>query len=356
MGSDCSRSSQEGSSILARNIRALDTEDAEILFSSIFIGVTETLRRVKTQSGILLDLACTSENTDIEDLAKLPVNVELQEEIHNSFDVSNLLCQAVDAGFEKIIKILRVRSEQTISLPLASFLRYFTLSVLFANEREAISGRAGALLKTIINDHILRFIAAHGERENKILTGGMGSDNLQDKDFAVTDNEILELVLQCSTSDPPEWTEISKIWSLSQEVDMSNVTEDSEVKNKARPATIDEETFLLPSSAILCLKGTSKFLRLIGGIPSMTPDITVSLISYLQTFDFRCRQLILGAGAILSAGLQNISTTNLVVALQAVTFIATVIPYICEFVRRHAPAGRPSANLVGEFDRVRRAF
>ncbi|KAJ8127678.1 hypothetical protein O1611_g5958 [Lasiodiplodia mahajangana] len=356
VGGGRSRPSQERSSILARNIRALDAEDAESLFSSIFIGVTETLRRVKTQSSILLDLACTSGNTDTEDIAKVTATTELQEEIHNSFDVSNLLGHAVDVSFEKIIKILRVRSEQTINLPLASFLRYFTLNLLFANECEAISGRAGTSLKTVVNDHILSYITAYGSRENTILADGMSSDDWQDKDFTAMDNELLELVLQCSTSDPPEWTEMSKIWSLSREGATSNATEDSEVKDKARPATIDEEKFLLPSSAILCLKGISNFLRLIGGIPSMTPDITVSLISYLQTFDSRCRQLILGAGSILSAGLRNISTTNLVVALQAVTFIATIVPYIREFVRRHVPAGRPNSNLVGEFDKVRRAL
>ncbi|KAI1311983.1 putative GARP complex component [Xylaria venustula] len=356
VGGGRSRPSQERSSILARNIRALNAEDAENLFSSIFIGVTETLRRVKTQSSILLGLACTSENTDTEDVAKAPVITELQEEIHNSFDVSDLLGHAVDVGFEKIIKILQVRSKQTINLPLASFLCYFTLNLLFANECEAISGRAGTSLKTVVNDHILSYITAYGDRENKILADGMSSDDWQDKDFTPRDNEILELVLQCSTSDPPEWTEMSKIWSLSREGAMSNVTKDSEVKDKARPATIDEEKFLLPSSAILCLEGISNFLRLIGGIPSMTPDITASLISYLQTFDSRCRQLILGAGSILSAGLRNISTTNLVVALQAVTFVATIVPYIHEFVRRHAPAGRPNANLVGEFDKVRRAL
>ncbi|KAF2965227.1 hypothetical protein GQX73_g8350 [Xylaria multiplex] len=356
VGGGRSRPSQERSSILARNTRALDAEDAESLFSSIFIGITETLRRVKTQSRILLDLACTSENTDTEDLAKTPVTIELQEEIHNSFDVSNLLGYGVDIGFEKIIKILRVRSEQTINLPLASFLRYFTLNLLFANECEAISGRAGTSLKTVVNDHILSYIAAHGDREKKILADGMSSDDWQDKDFTARDNEILKLVLQCSTSDPPEWTEMSKIWSLSREGAMSNVTEDSEVKDKTRPATIDEETFLLPSSAILCLEGISNFLRLIGGIPSMTPDIAVSLISYLQTFDSRCRQLILGAGSILSAGLKNISTTNLAVALQAVTFVATIVPYIREFVRRHAAAGQAKTNLVGEFDKVRRAL
>lgn len=130
----------------------------------------------------------------------------------------------------------------------------------------------------------------------------------------------------------------------------------SMAKSKVRGAFIEGETFLLPHSAILCLKGTSHFLRLMGTIPSMTPDISTSLVSYLQVFDSRSRQLILGAGAMRSAGLKNITTTHLALTSRALSFIAAMIPYVREFVRRHAPAGQPTVDLMGEFDKVRRAF
>ncbi|KAH8677897.1 Vps54-like protein-domain-containing protein [Xylariales sp. PMI_506] len=344
IGGGRNRTNQERSSILARNIRSLDAKDAERLFSTIFIGVIELLRRVKIQSNILLDIVCTVGNTDTE-------------EMQSMFDVPNLLGQVVDVSHEKIKKILQVRSEQTTSLPLDSFLRCFTLNLLYIDECEAISGREGTSLKTGVNGHIQDYIRAHGDMENRTLAQGMSSDTWQDKDFTAEANEILNQILQCGKSDPPEWTELSKIWApLSQEEAELSHTEDIATRDKVRGAIIDEQTFLLPSSAILCLKGTSHFLRLIGGIPSMTPDITMSLISYLQTFDSRCRQLILGAGAMVSVGFRNITTTHLAVALQAVAFIATIIPCIREFVRRHAPTGPPSAKLTGEFDKLQRSF
>lgn len=368
-----SRTNQEKSSVLARNIRALDAEDAERLFSTMFIGVAETLRRLKTQSSVLLDIACAIGNPDTEDPVKSPLiwlpigsqdpaihasRFEIQEEMHVALDLPNFLCQAVDVSYENINKILRVRSEQTTSLPLAHFLRYFTLNLFFTNECEAISGRAGTSLKTIVNGHVQDFIQAHGDREKQVLAQGMDADNWQVKDFTAKDNEILKQILECSTSDPPAWTEMSKIWApLSQEeAGEMESTEDSTAEDKVGRAIIEGETFLLPYSAILCLEGTSHFLRLICGIPSMTLDIAMSLVSYLQMFDSRCRQLILGAGAVRSAGLKNITTAHLALTLQALSFIATIIPHVREFVRRHAPAGRPSANLRCEFDRVRHAL
>ncbi len=362
-----SRTNQEKSSILARNIRALDAEDAERLFSTMFIGVAETLRRFKTQSGVLLDIAHAIGNPDIEDVVKSPLDpathasrFDMQEEMHVALDLPNLLGEAVNVGYEKINKILQVRSEQTTSLPVARFLRYFTLNLFFTNECEAISGRAGTSLKTIVNGHVQDFIKLHGDREKQVLAQGMDASNWQVMDFTAKDNEILKQVLECSTSDPPAWTEAGQIWApLSQDKarEMKS-TEGSRAKDEVRGAVIEGEAFLLPSSAILCLEGISHFLRLIAGIPSSTLDIATSLVSYLQMFDSRCRQLMLGAGAMRSAGLRNITTAHLALTLQTLSFIATIIPYVREFVRRHVPAagGRPSANVSSELDRVRHAL
>jgi vacuolar protein sorting-associated protein 54 len=371
------RTNQEKSSILAQNIRALDAEDAETLFSTIYIGVAETLRRIKTQSELLLDISCNVGNLDTKDPVKPPVTrshirspnptgnafiFESQDDMHTALDLTNLLGQAVDVAHEKINKLLRVRSEQVRGLPFAHFLRYFTLNLLFANECETISGRAGTSLKTIVDGHIKDFIEAHKDREIQTLVQGTGADNWQEKYFTAKDNEILKQILECRISDPPIWTKMSKIWApLSQEeaegIDAVEVSETGETaKQKVRGATVEKETFLLPNSAILCLEGISRFLHLIGSIPSRTSDIATSLISYLQIFDSRCRQLVLGAGAMRSAGLKNITTKHLALTSRALSFIATIIPYFHEFVRRHAPAGPASTKLINEFDKVRHAL
>ena len=282
--------------------------------------------------------------------------------MHTAIDLQDLLGRAVDVAHEKINKLLRVRSEQVRGLPFAHFLRYFTLNLLFANECESISGRAGTSLKTIVDGHIKDFIEAHKDREIQTLVQGTGADNWQEKDFTAKNSETLKQILECRISDPPIWTKMSKIWAPllqeeAEEIDAVEVSETSETaKQKVRSATIEKETFLLPYSAILCLEGISRFLRLIGSIPSRTSDIATSLISYLQIFDSRCRQLVLGAGAMRSAGLKNITTNHLALTSRALSFIATIIPYFREFVQRHAPSSPASTKLVSEFDKVRHAL
>jgi vacuolar protein sorting-associated protein 54 len=49
-------SKQEKSSILARNLRALEAEDAHAMLMKIYAGVSEGLRRLSVQVKILLDV------------------------------------------------------------------------------------------------------------------------------------------------------------------------------------------------------------------------------------------------------------------------------------------------------------
>ncbi|KAF9774452.1 hypothetical protein IL306_007529 [Fusarium sp. DS 682] len=352
-----SRSSltQKKSLVLSQKLQDLDEGNAETLFSSIFIDVTEMIQRLKAQSSMLLDIAC---HVGSPNSAESMIISGIQEEMHIALDLPSLLSQGVDASHEIIIKILRARSEQTKSLSLVYFIRYYTLNLLFVNECEAISGQAGMPLRALINGHIQEFIQAHGNREIQELTQAMDVDTWQDTDFTYENNQILRQVLECSTSDPSAWAQMSKIWAPIPEevVEKMDNAEEPRGRDEVRGATIETETFLLPSSAVLCLKGISNFLRLICSIPSKTPEIASTLVSYLQTFNSRCRQLILGAGALRSAGLRNVTATHLALTSQALSFLSALIPHILGFVLRRIPSGPANADMMSEFDMIHRAF
>lgn len=375
------RSSQEKSSILARNLRALDAEDAEALMIKIYVGVTETLRRLTTQTKVLLDIVsgladvrqengekpssalspATSPRPDRRATSPLPEGLELQEQLHRSFDLVSLLTQAVDVATDKIVKILKVRSEQVKSLPLDLFLRYFTLNLYFSNECEAISGRSGRSLKTVVNGHIRDFVQKNRDAEMQKLAQAMESDQWNAKDFSDENSILLGHVLECSTKDVAVWTDSAQIWIPYHELEkgkegqeVSPSEPNGTLKEKVRPAVIDSETFVLPNSAIFCMEGMGNFLHLISGMPSMASEVGSSVVAYLQLFNSRCTQLILGAGATRSAGLKKITTKHLALASQALSFVASLTPHVREFVRRHAGSGAGVSSLMGEFDKVRR--
>ncbi|PYH46275.1 GARP complex component [Aspergillus saccharolyticus JOP 1030-1] len=367
-------SQQEKSSILARNLRALDAQDSYEMLAKVYTGISESLRRLSVQVKVLLDIASglgspvslgvrsgppspnpqgpTTPTLDAERTAAIMA----QNEILQVLDMSSLLGQAVDIAQSQVVKVLKVRSEQTAQLPMEDFLKYFTLNRLFADECEAISGRGGTALKTVVGNQIRDYINRFGDGQRRRIVEVMDSDKWDARDFGEAENAILERILSASTRDVELWTDASKIWlSANGRQDSkpaSQSTTNGTGKEKLRSAVIDEQKYILTESGVAMMKSIEDFQFLMANIPSMMQDIAPGLLESLKLFNSRSSQLILGAGATRSAGLKNITTKHLALSSQALSFIIALVPYVREFVRRHAP----SSPLMGEFDKVKRLY
>ncbi|CAG8263661.1 unnamed protein product [Penicillium nalgiovense] len=364
-------SQQEKSSILARNLRALDSDDAYAMLMNVYTGISESLRRLGVQVKVLLDIASGLGNSptvrspprspnpqSIDRAIKSsqigPTASDLaQDEILQVLDMSSLLGQAVDIAQSQITKVLKVRSEQTAQLSKEEFLRYFTLNRLFADECEAISGRSGTALKTIVGNQIRDFITRFGDSQRHQIVSVMDADRWDARDFGDSENTVLTRILDASTKDVDAWLEVSKIWVQPDGTEQARLgdtaTENGTDKSKVRSAVIDEQKYILPDSAVAVMRSIEEFDFLMSNIPSMIQDIAPHLLDILKLFNSRSSQLILGAGATRSAGLKNITTKHLALSSQALSFVIALVPYVREFVRRHG-----QNPLMAEFDKVKR--
>ncbi|KAI5286505.1 hypothetical protein KEM54_006735, partial [Ascosphaera aggregata] len=367
---------QERSSILARNLRQLDHEDAYTMLSKIYANTSESLRRLGTQIKILLDII-----SDLEDKQEEPSRSSSltrnrgggrdgsksrsaspmqhpRNRILDILDMSNLLTQAIELVQGQIVKVLRVRSDQTTKLPLTEFIRYFSLNKLFVTECEAISGSGSVALNSLINGQIKDFVGNFGDSQLRRLIQVMDSDRWDAKDFGDEEKQRLSNILETEFNDPEVWTSTSKIWEEPKPTEgpesQSTSTDSASVsaKEKVRTATIGGQKYVLPESALVMLNILEDFLHLIAEMPSMIPDIAPRLLDCLKLFNSRSSQLILGAGATRSAGLKNITTKHLALASQALSFIIALIPYLSEFIRRHSI----TSSHVAEFDKVKRLY
>lgn len=359
---------QEKSSTLARNLRGLDPDDAYAMLVGVYTGISECLRRLSVQVKILLDVASglgespaagmksPSRSSDPQSAGKgSSASAMAQDEILQVLDMSSLLGQAVDIAQSQITKVLKVRTEQTSQLSKEEFLKYFTLNRLFADECEAISGRSGAALKTIVGNQIKDFITRFGESQRHQIVKVMDADRWDATDFGDSENIILTRILDASTKDIEAWVEISKIWLRENADEESKASESStpvngSSKEKVRTAIIDEQKYILPDSAVAIMRSIEEFEYVMANIPSMIQDIAAQLLEVLKLFNSRSSQLILGAGATRSAGLKNITTKHLALSSQALSFVIALVPYVREFVRRHGQ----SNQVMAEFDKVKR--
>ena len=382
-------SQQEKSAILARNLRALDADDSEQLLIDIYTSIGEVLRRVSTQVKVLLDVtssmgsrvskspsrspALPSEENRAGIDGMDPSRASAHEEMSQALDMSSLLEQAVDTAQTQIIRVLKVRNEQSIRMPKEHFLRHFTLNRLFADECEAISGRGGNTLRGVINAQIAGFVQVLGTAEAERVAGKLDNDSWNAQDFSESDDLLLQRILASMSSDPPEWTKgVPPIWEPAGSIQTETSKGSSSLTNgtstpaangtstpppsktQVKPAYIDGTRFLLVPSVTALLTTIDSFLSLTAALPSMTSQISTCLLEVLRTFNSRSCQLILGAGATRSAGLKNITTKHLALASQALSFIVALVPYMRECVRRHVPSGQTS--ILADFDKTKRLY
>ncbi|KAJ5790028.1 Vps54-like protein-domain-containing protein [Penicillium psychrosexuale] len=365
---------QQMSSILSRNLRALSPEDAEAFLVKVYCGIGQALRRLSVQVKVLLDITSgmkTSSNvpTPVQSPGSkgnpdvgspsLSMGCNSQEEITQALDMSSLLVQAVDRAQSEITKVLRVRTEQTVHLGLTDFLSYFTLNRLFVNECEAVSGHSGEALKSVVNNQIHDFIPLLHEVEKQKLVQKMESEKWERIDFQPQDALILAHIVQSMTTDPPAWlacTDVSTAGELNLQRTHTPAEPMSAAKQNKKDSTlavIEGEKFTLVDSAAFALRGIEQYTILIASVPGMANGISMLLLDYLRLFNSRTQQLILGAGAKITAGLTNINTKHLALASQSLSFFIALIPYVRECVRR-----RPSVPGSGmaEYDRLKRLF
>jgi vacuolar protein sorting-associated protein 54 len=397
-------SQQDKSSILARNLRALDPEDSEKMLVDIYTSVGEALRRLSTQTKVLLDVTSQMQSPSFESRSSLegtlspprspsiasmseklangppsvPPKINVQDDLSQALDMSSMLGLAVDTAQTQITRVLKVRNEQSTRLSKPQFLRYFTLNRLFADECEAVSGRGGLALRGVINAQITGFVQALGQAEISRISDKLDADSWNAMDVTEQDQAQLDKLLSAMDKDPPEWaTDTPPIWesmmTVTQHTNGEVATDGTGTaaaaaaiaadkpstpaptsKTQTKPAIIDQNRYILVASATALLSTLNTFLSLTSSLPSLTPQISTSLLEVLRAFNSRSSQLILGAGATRIAGLKNITTKHLALSSQALSFVIALAPYLRECVRRHLPSSQTSA--LAEFDKTKRLY
>ena len=410
-------SQQDKSSILARNLRNLDPGAVVQMLCKMFCGISEVLRKLSQQVKSLLDITSNVRTPAIRSPfspsmasstpsstptlgSHLPPNSasSVQSDrtlmagamLQEILDLSSLMGQAVILAQTQLIKILKVRSEQTSRMPLDQFLIYFNLVRRFADDCEALSGRDGAELKGTVNGHINEFVKVLSAQQKQILLGKLETENWSAADFVPQAESTLNKIMEADIKDAEDWITTPDV--VLQETDISadksaplNIQVDPPEPNpqtlssrqveaadgkeirvdgdsaapsaeRLRMAGIEGQKFILPKTTISMLFAVEESEHFISNIPGMAQEVGVSLADYLMTFNIRSRELVLGAEATKTEArpLKSINTRHLALSSQSLSFLMTLIPYVKEFLRRHtASAGR---GFLMEFDRVKLAY
>ncbi len=122
----------------------------------------------------------------------------------------------------------------------------------------------------------------------------------------------------------------------------------------AKTLDIEGRPYFVVEASLEVLALLVDYLKVIINLPLLTTEAMARVVEFLKQFNSRTCQVVLGAGAMRSAGLKNITAKHLALASQSLSVMISLIPYIRETVRRHLPPKQ--VVMLTEFDKLRRDF
>lgn len=111
------------------------------------------------------------------------------------------------------------------------------------------------------------------------------------------------------------------------------------------------QRFYIVTCTLMFLTFLEKYLSFLDLLPTFEPEVARRLTELIQVFNSRTCQMILGGGALATAGLKNLKTRHLAFASQSLGLLMVLIPSIRERLRLRTQSKQLSVAL-GEFDRV----
>ncbi|KAI0039918.1 Vps54-domain-containing protein [Auriscalpium vulgare] len=117
---------------------------------------------------------------------------------------------------------------------------------------------------------------------------------------------------------------------------------------------VEERAYFAVSATQETLILLTDYLKVIVNLSLLTTDTMSRVIEFLKAFNSRTCQVVLGAGAMRSAGLKNITAKHLSLASQSLSIMIALIPYVRETFRRHLNSKQ--AVMLVEFDKLKRDY
>ncbi|KAK3836920.1 MAG: Vps54-like protein-domain-containing protein, partial [Linnemannia elongata] len=208
-----------------------------------------------------------------------------------------ILFAVADLAHSRCAKLMGMRSEQSAKLLPAEVYKLLKLTWSFVLQSELLSGYMCYGLRTAILSQSKAFLLQFHMEKTSQLALAVGED---------------------------QWAQVEVPWSSQ--------------------STANEITAI----------SSLKYLDILNNITALTTDVMQRIIELLKLFNSRTCQVILGAGAMRSAGLKNITAKHLALASQSLSVFATLIPYVKDWIR--SKMTDKQMVMLTEFDRILRDF
>ncbi|CAL1705267.1 unnamed protein product [Somion occarium] len=301
-------------------------------------------------------------------------------------DLSDILSSAGELANGRAGKVVNVRSEQHTNLDLPEFYTFFTVSWDFVVKSEVICKRMIVALRGVIVSQAKTFLQAFHQTRISQSAKLVEDEQWNPAEVIPPVQRQVDMLVDASIRDPREFLfnpppahHVSPLPPTSPGLSASptltangstqlpssplpspnlNQTQvNGSPRRSANPSKhlkIEDRNYFAVGATLEVLLLLVDYLKVIMNLPMLTTDTMSRVIELLKAFNSRTCQVVLGAGAMRSAGLKNITAKHLALASQSLSIMISLIPYVRETFRRHL--NQKQAVILIEFDKLKRDY
>ncbi|KAK2466748.1 hypothetical protein APHAL10511_001006 [Amanita phalloides] len=350
---------------LVDHLRTMSHNDFSKLIRGIYRNLFNSIEGIQIQGSVLMDVI----NIIIKrHETKLPPDTTLLQA-----DLNDILCSVTEVAHIQMARVITSRTEQHAALELPQFLAFFHESWEFVIRCETLCRRMIVGLRGAVVSQAKAFLQAFHQVRLTRSAKLVEDEQWNQTEVPSSLQHLTETILDCAVHDSPELVikHENPLWSppssatLSSSVTLKFVdSADTLIENNLHPHSaatspaknlrIDDRSYFIVSATAEVLGLLQDYLRLVINLTLLTTDTMSRVIEFLKAFNSRTCQVVLGAGAMRSAGLKNITAKHLSLASQSLSVMFELIPYVRETFRRHLSPKQ--AVMLVEFDKLKRDF
>jgi vacuolar protein sorting-associated protein 54 len=214
-------------------------------------------------------------------------------------DLADLLAAAAELAHARAARVLSARATAHAALPLRSFAAVFDTSWAFVVRSEVLCRRMLVGLRGAAAGQAAAFLHAfHADRLAR------AAKLVEDEQWAPVDV-------------PPAAQRAVDLLVVGRGADRARDEEAGDGGAAAKHVRIEEHTYFAVGALVAALGLLADYARLVRALPTLGADAMARAIAFLKAFNSRTCQVVLGAGAMRSAGLKNITAKHLGACVRA---------------------------------------
>ncbi|KIR70785.1 hypothetical protein CNBG_9448 [Cryptococcus deuterogattii R265] len=333
---------------LAQIIQSMDHSAFLSLCTKMYDVLLARITMVKTVGEIMEEAVQSLSSTS-------PLSITSNPHPHPNqapnISLSETLLSSVTLAHTRLSKILSVRTSPHSSLSLRSFLSIYRLTFQFINSSEKITGRTIVPLRGVLASQAKSWVQEwHQERLTK--SARLVEEEIWTQvDVKTKVQHSVDLIVKSERTDPEEC-----ILSADGDDDENGKESESKEGDKVvgKQLHVGSKKFFVVKATAESLVLLSGYVGVVVNLGEVGGDVISRVIEFLKSFNSRTCQVVLGAGAMRSAGLKNITAKHLALASQSLSVVVALMESLKGLGKRLM--GERWGILEGEFGKLKRDY